>query len=116
MNLKNLGDERTRLGEELKRQEGLYNKLKQDIKENRLKKGVSQKEIISEYGQPVFSRVVDANGEAKFCLIWRHPTEFFSSDMLYLYFDAGNKLVLWEAKPSSLTQEDGIPPEGTKDK
>lgn len=106
MNLKNLGDDRTRSAEYIKEQEGLYNKLGLDIKEERLKKGTPKKEIFSEYGQPIFSRAIKDESQIKLALIYRHPTRFFSSDMLYLYFDDKDNLCSWEIKPASLDKED----------
>ena len=105
MNLKGLSDNREQAGRDLKNEEALYNKLKQDINQKRLKKGTPKKNILSEYGQPVFYRAVNHKNEIKLCLIWRHPTEFFSSDMLYLYFDGEEKLVFWEIKPAPLAEE-----------
>ncbi len=104
MNLKNLGDQRTRMGEYVKKEEALYNKLEQDLKEKRFKKGTPQKNILSEYGQPVFSRVLNDDSGIKLCLIYRHPTEFFSSDIIYLYFDVKEKLASWEIKPAPLAE------------
>lgn len=113
MNLKNLGDERARTGEGLKKEEGLYNKLKDDLKGGRLKKGKPKKEILAEYGRPVFARAVDDGSGIKLCLVYRHPTEFFSSDMVYLYFDAKEKLIFLEIKPAPFTEENKAPAQDT---
>lgn len=92
MNLKNLEEEHSRTAEGLKKDEARYYKLVRDLKEGGLKKGAAKKAIFSEYGQPVLSR--------QNTLIYRHPTEFFSSDMVYLYFDSDEKLSSWELKPA----------------
>lgn len=107
MNLKTLEEQRARTALVIKKEEALYNKLNKGIKENRLKKGASKKDILSEYGQPVLSRVVhDKSGNKKLSLIYRHPTESFSSDMIYLYFDDEEKLFSWEIKPAPLAKRE----------
>lgn len=105
MNLKNLADNRSRTERYIEKEEGLYHKLEQDIKKNRLKEGASRKELLRRYGPPVFSRPVDNKTRVKEILIYRHPTEYFSSDMIYLDLDDKEKLCSWQIKPAPLAEE-----------
>jgi len=90
-NLISLSESRSQMEAEVKRQEALYLKLKEDIKDNRIKKGFTQKQIFSRYGKPVLIKPG--------FLLYRHPTQAFSSDLVYLYIDQKGVLVSWEIKP-----------------
>jgi len=78
------------------RQEKLFYKLKVDVQDNKLKKGMAQDEILSKYGEPIFYKAVEDKPAVKESLLYRLPTEYFSSDKVYLYFDSNNNLYSWE--------------------
>ncbi|MFH0763011.1 MAG: hypothetical protein V1925_03895 [Candidatus Omnitrophota bacterium] len=105
-NLENLGGNRARMGKHLKQKERLYKKLEADLKDGRLKEGAGRQEIISYYGEPVFFRAKEGGPAAGEVLIYRHPTEYFSSDMIYLYLDNKDSLASWEIKPAPLSEQE----------
>ena len=74
------------------KQERGFKRLCSDIDRKRLKVGLSQREVVSLYEEPVLEREV----KGKIQWLYRHPTEYFNSDRVYLYFDSSDVLVGWE--------------------
>ena len=73
-----------------------FHRLSNDIKKNRLKAGESKDAIEESYGEAIFCRPeTHKPGICEVCL-YRHPTQYFSSQMIYLYFDNAKNLVEWE--------------------
>ena len=54
--LKNLGESQSEIKADVRRQENNFRKLKTDIKNNRLKRGMSKKHIFFRYGIVIKSR------------------------------------------------------------
>jgi len=106
MLLKRLGDSQYEIENYVKKQKDSFFKLKDDIKNNRLKKGISKREILYIYGEPVFCKeIADEIGVKERCL-YRCPLQYFSSDIVYLKFDKEQNLCSWEFIPTS--QEDAV--------
>ena len=74
--------------------------MREDLKNNRLAKGMLTKQILATYGEPILSKEVSDKDSAKEVFLYRHPTEFFSSDRIYLYFDNDKRLLFWEFEPA----------------
>ncbi|MCF7870941.1 MAG: hypothetical protein K9L77_02710 [Candidatus Omnitrophica bacterium] len=70
-------------------------KLKKDIDENKLEKGITYRRFIKLYGEPVLEKD-SGKKNIKKVLLYRHPTEYFNTDKVYIYFDLSDKLVSWE--------------------
>ena len=100
MTLKRFGDEQKQIENYLKKQEALFYRLKSDIESNKLTKGITKRNILSTYGNPIFSRKLIDNEELREVLLYRHPTEYFSTDKVYLYFDEKQNLCLWKFEPA----------------
>lgn len=98
MNIKKLGNNRKQIEEYLSNQERLFENLKEDIVAKRLKRDISREEVIETYGEPVLSKRSQDDGIAYY-LLYRHPTKYFSSDFIYLYFDNTERLSSWLVKP-----------------
>ena len=99
--LKRLEDSQHEIEDYVKKQKDSFFKLEDDIKNNRLKKGVSKIEILSIYGEPVFCRdIANEVGVKEMCL-YRQPLQYFSTDMIYLKFDKEQNLCSWEFIPAS---------------
>ena len=96
MTLKQLGESQAEMDKYLAKQETLFEKLVEDFKNEKLNAGLSQKNIFRVYGQPILTRSWQTAGEV---LLYRHPTNYFTSDKVYLYFDAEKNLVEWQYKP-----------------
>jgi len=96
--LKSVGDSQDEIETYLARQAKLFNKLLASLKDEDLEPGISKKRFIQIYGEPVLTgEVTEPLGGVK--LLYRHPTKYFESDRVYLYFDQEENLVRWEYKP-----------------
>jgi len=93
--LKTLGQSQKEIGSYLERQVAAFNRLVEDIKNKKLSLGISQESFIKIYGDPVLSE--EAKGdEAKLILLYRHPTQYFSRQKVYVYFNDSDELIDWE--------------------
>ncbi|MFH1772107.1 MAG: hypothetical protein ABH872_04750, partial [Candidatus Omnitrophota bacterium] len=98
--LKSLGENQNRIQRYVFRQETLFSRLSNDIKNNQLKNGIQKAAIISRYGDPIYCEYIESGMEISQSCLYRHPTKYFSSDMIYLYFDKSQNLSRWELKPA----------------
>lgn len=103
--LKKLNASQKEIEKDLSRQEALFAKLRKDLKNNKLKETMPQKRILEVYGEPVLSKRVESDQLIKEVFLYRHPTDFFSSDRIYLYFNYNEELVSWELKAGSGEEE-----------
>lgn len=100
MTLQRLSLSQQEFEEEVDTQKKSFFLLTEDFKNNRLKNGMAKTEILAKYGEPVFSRAVNDGTQRKEVLVYRHPTEYFSSDLIYLYLNQKQRLCSWELKSS----------------
>jgi len=101
LTLKSVSDDQRQIEIYLAKQEHGFNKLKEDIKNNRLRQGELKRSIIAKYSEPVLTKEAEPeNVGIKEILLYRHPTSYFKSERIYLYFDINNRLVSWESKPA----------------
>ena len=98
MRLKRLGDNQKQMQRYIKQQEKFFYKLRRDVKRNRLRKGTSKEKILVRYGEPILTKPIEDKADIKEIFLYRHPTEYFSTDLIYLYFDEGQCLSFWELK------------------
>ena len=111
--LKSVGDSQDEISAYLTKQLELFNQLLVDLKGEAVEPGISKKRFIRIYGEPILSKEVSEPSEGT-VLLYRHPTEYFKSDRVYLYFDREENLVRWEYKPYSvIPAKAGIRNEGT---
>jgi len=106
MLLKRLGDSKYELEDYVKEQRSSFSKLRDDIKNNQLKRGISKREILSIYGEPIFCRDIANKTNVKEICLYRRPLQYFSTDIAYLKFDKKQNLCSWEFIPAS--QEDSV--------
>ena len=97
--LKALGASQKEIQEYLDKQERLFHQLIEDVKNERLKPGISKESVLKTYGTPILSKEINKEPLIKERLLYRHPTRAFTSDRIYLYFDKSCKLTYWEYKP-----------------
>ena len=95
------------------KQEKGFLRLTKDIQRASLRKGISKESVIKKYGEPVFCDTATPcligqasvlppaaeGGIAQSCL-YRDPTEYFSTDKVYLYFDRQDRLHSWKYEPA----------------
>jgi len=99
-NLANLGANREATEAYVKEQKELFNKLELDLKNGSLKAGTSLDDILSAYGEPVTRKNAEYKGQSAEELLYRHPLKFFSTNMIYLYFDKDRYLFGWDMQPA----------------
>ncbi|MDP2906173.1 MAG: hypothetical protein Q8O22_07735 [Candidatus Omnitrophota bacterium] len=99
-NLANLGANREVTKAYVQQQKEFFNKLELDLKNGSLKAGTPLDDILSAYGEPVTRKSAEYIGQSAEELLYRHPLKFFSTDMIYLYFDKDRYLLGWEVEPA----------------
>ena len=65
-----------------------------DIQQGKLEKGITSKQIIRLYGEPVL--IKELKGQREF--LYRDPLDFFASPKVYLFFDQQDILVDFKIK------------------
>ena len=104
--LKEVGKSQDQIARYLDRQEKLFAKLLDDLKNERLVVGTSKSTITSLYGESILSKEAKKPPPGKI-LLFRHPTKYFDSDKVYLRFDEADELIGWKYKPyNASTKED----------
>ena len=98
LTLKRYGDSQAQMQRYVDKQVKLFDKLVSDLEADKLKVGISQRQFIRSYGEPVLSRELK-EPEAGEVFLYRHPTEYFNTDRVYAYFDESKELIRWEYKP-----------------
>ena len=99
-NLKNLGENRQASDAYVQEQKELFAKLDLDLKSNRIKTGTPINDILSVYGEPITRKSAEYIGQSAEELLYRHPLKFFSTKMIYLYFDKDQRLLGWKVQPA----------------
>lgn len=105
LTLKNVSDNQRDMDIYLKKQIKGFKKLLDDIKNDRLRKGESKNSIISTYYDPILTKQVGESKDIREVLLYRHPTEYFNSDRVYLYINNKGRLAYWEVKPAESQQQ-----------
>ena len=98
--LKGLGDNAREIQQYIDAQHDSFIKLRDDVKNNRLVMGLSKEEVIAAYGDPVYCKAVTENSTVAESCLYRLPTHYFATDMIYLRFDKGQKLCGEEFLPA----------------
>lgn len=101
MTAKGLADNQEEMGSYINTQKQLFEKLKTDVENGRLKKGMPKNEALAMYGEPILSRPSQDQARAVEYLLYRHPVKYFSSDLIYLYFDKDGRLTCAQVGPAS---------------
>jgi hypothetical protein len=96
MTLRRLGKNQAHIERYLDKQEAQFQKLIEDLKAQKLEKGISKSSFERLYGQPIIDRQWQERGRES---IYRHPTNYFTSDKLYVYFDHTRSLSHWTYEP-----------------
>ena len=94
-----LAQDRKSIERYIKAQDAGYTRLKSDLSRDQLKYGISKEEVIRRYAEPVYCKKAD-DGSNEVCL-YRRPTEYFTSNVVLLYFDSGQRLESWELMSES---------------
>lgn len=100
MFLKNMEDNHKQMQAALDKEEILYNKLKSDIGDGRLKPLTQKRAIIHLYGEPVLCKPAEGQKYIKETCIYRDPAGGLLSEVILLNLDAQGKLCSWQVSDS----------------
>lgn len=95
--LRDLAKERSEQEAIIKSERKRFRLLLKDIKDMRLKKGLSANKVCRLYGDPISIKYLDSEEENRI-LVFSEPMSYFKEVKAYLYFDEYNKLSSWEVK------------------
>ena len=96
--LKEVGESQKKIDLYLVRQNELFEKLVDDLKKEQLAAGTLKSEFIDVYGEPVLAERSPDSSSGEI-MLYRHPTEYFNSDKVYVHFDQEGRLIHWEYIP-----------------
>jgi len=100
MFMKNLDDNQKQMQAELNKEEKLYNRLKADIDNGRLKKLTKKNRILRLYGEPALCKPTEGQEGIKETCIYRKPTGGLLTEMILLNLDAQDRLYSWQIQNS----------------
>lgn len=98
MFMKGLDDSQKDMQAALAREEKLYNKLKADIDNGRLKKLAQKKRIFRLYGEPALCKPPELRSAVKEVCFYRDPEGGLLTEMILLDFDSQGQLCSWEVR------------------
>ena len=93
LTLKRVADEQAAMAKQVEAQDKKFESLIEAVKKDRIKKYDHEKSVKRAFGEPIFIRERERDNQQLSEWFYRHSTEFFGSDKVYLYFDAEQKLV-----------------------
>lgn len=99
LTLKRLGDSQKHMERYIQTKKQHLAKLIQDIEAGRLNSGLTHQEFIAAYGEPVLYLESEPADRGK-TLLYRHPTQYFDTDRVYVYFDQDLILDSWDYQPA----------------
>ena len=94
MTLKRLGDSQQAMETSIAKDAGRFARLSKDIQSGKLKAGVTAGSVRKTYGEPVLTKQLQ-NPAGATRWLYRHPTHYFTSEKVYLYFDESEVLTSW---------------------
>ena len=96
MFLKGLDNNQKEMQAELNKEEELYNNLKADIDNGRLKKSTQKRKIFKLYGKPSLCKPAEGQSGIKETCVYRNPAGGLLAQIILLNFDAQDRLSSWE--------------------
>ncbi len=96
LTLKDMSEEDDAQRAYVKAQDIKFEALVSEVQAGTLKKGLSQKEAVKSFGDPIVKRAIVRNGQDVEWWVRRYAMRFWDSDKVYLYFDKDKKLTDWE--------------------
>ena len=104
LTLKGVADEQKRQQSAIEKQDKKFEQLREAVQTDAIKKFSNQKQILSKFGQPIYSRSVQNNGQDLELWIYRYSVEYFNSDKVFLSFDQDGKLVDASYEPAATSR------------
>jgi len=96
MYLKGLDNNQKEMQAELNKEKELYDNLKADIDNGRLKKLTKKRKIFRLYGEPTLCKPAEGKAGIKETCVYRNPAGGFSAQIILLNLDAQDRLCSWQ--------------------
>ena len=109
LTLKGVADEQKRQQSYIEKQDKKFEQLRESVQTDKIKKFSNQKQIFSKFGQPIYSRSIEKNGQTLELWVYRYMVQYFNSDKVNLYFDSDGKLVESAYEPAVESHVDVSP-------
>lgn len=95
MALKAVADEQDQIGRQVKAQDRKFDLMVAEARAGTLESYTDKTKIVRAFGEPIFIRPAsgEGGGEELESWLYRHATEYFKADKIYLYFDTDGNLV-----------------------
>ena len=99
LTLKALANEQKNLNAYIEEQDKKFESLLEAARKGAIDQYVDRESIKKNFGDPVYVKQVEHNGESQEEWLYRYVTKFFDSEKVYLYFNGEGKLVKWKKQP-----------------
>ena len=96
LTLKQLGDEQAAMAEQIKANDHRFELLLDAIFSGKIEKHKNKKNVLADFGKPVFSKKVKRSNQELEKWLYRYSTRFFDSPKVNFYFDESGNIVDWE--------------------
>ncbi|MDD5116581.1 MAG: hypothetical protein PHW98_05920 [Candidatus Omnitrophica bacterium] len=97
MFLKGMESNQKQMQAQMEKEEKLYEKLKTDIREGRLKALVRKDKVVRLYGEPTLCKPAEFSGGIKETCVYRKQTGGLITEIISLDFDGQDRLCSWQA-------------------
>ena len=96
LTLKAISDNRSLQHKFVEDQDKKFTALLAAIKDNSIQKYPDKKRFVKRFGVPIMTQASVCEGKPAELWLYRYAVKYFSSEKVYLYFDAQDKVLAWE--------------------
>ena len=96
LTLKAISDEQALMDKDVEAYNKKFKLLIEKVKSEDIKKYSNQKNILKNFGKPIYVSDATKNDQKLQVWMYRYAEKFMDSDKVFLYFDPAEKLVAWE--------------------
>jgi len=94
--LKKLAKEQKHANAYIEKQDKKFKYLLDVIDKNKLDQYSNKKSVKKTFGDPIYVKQLEKNGELQEEWLYRYATRFFDSEKVYIYFNGKGELVKWK--------------------
>ncbi|MCA9408352.1 MAG: hypothetical protein H6755_04360 [Candidatus Omnitrophica bacterium] len=103
--LKALSKEQAEIDAFVEERNNKFALMQKAIQSDDIKQYSSRQHILDEFGPPVFSQIIQKDGDSMMKWVYREVTEHFNMDKVNLYFDELGVLKNWEIIEAKSAEE-----------
>lgn len=101
LTLKGVADEQSRIGKFVEEQDRKFDQMVAEAKAGTLDQYMNKRKFVRAFGEPVVVTMVKEDDRELETWLYRHATEYFHADKIYLYFDDDGNLVRSEFREAN---------------